>query len=75
MNAKKCDRCGKYYDSYGINNDPNNTNAIMFVNADKDGRYFSHEVIDLCPECKNEVKEFVDNKHGNKNNLEVNNAK
>lgn len=59
MNAKKCDRCGKYYDGYGINNDPKNTNAVMFVSADKDGRYFSHEIIDLCPECMNEVNEFV----------------
>lgn len=59
MNAKKCDRCGKYYDSYGTNDDLKNTNAVMFVNANKNGQYFSHGVIDLCPECMNEVKEFV----------------
>lgn len=59
MNAKKCDRCGKYYDSYGTNDDPENTNAIMLVNADRNGHYFSHGIIEFCPECMNEAKEFV----------------
>lgn len=59
MNAKKCDRCGKYYDSYGTNSDHKNTNAVMFVNVDRNGHYFSHGIIDLCPECMNEVKESV----------------
>ena len=59
MNAKKCDRCNKFYDTYGVKNDKNNTNAIMFVNADKNGHYFSHGSTELCPECMNEIKEFV----------------
>ena len=59
MNAKKCDRCEKYYDSYGIKDNKDKTNAVMFVNADRNGQYFSHGLIELCPECMNEVEKFV----------------
>ena len=32
--AKKCDRCGKLYNSYNIINDTKNINGIMTVNID-----------------------------------------
>lgn len=62
MNAKKCDRCNKYYDTYGVKNNESIPNAVLYVNADKNGNYHSHNLTELCPECKNEVKEFISNK-------------
>lgn len=47
MNAKKCDRCGKFYD-YA----PNKFAAIQrdtFCNIE----------YDLCEECQNDLKQFM----------------
>ena len=62
MNAKKCDRCGKFYDVYGESNDKGNPNSILFASVDTQGRYFSYNYIEFCPECINKIKEFVNNK-------------
>lgn len=51
--AKKCDRCGKFYEPYNVENDSENINGITTLNIDHKGCYFSHNVIDLCPDCKN----------------------
>lgn len=58
MNAKKCDRCGKFYDEYNQNK---NHNGICFCR-----KYYSNgfnvsydNCIDLCPECMTDVKAFV----------------
>lgn len=49
--ARKCDRCGKLYESYNIKNDSENINGLITVNVDDDRKYYSHGVLDLCPEC------------------------
>ena len=55
--AKKCDRCGKLYEEYNIEDDKKNPNGIMVLNLDSQRRYFTHNVMDLCPDC---MKEFQD---------------
>lgn len=55
--AKKCDRCGKLYEQYNSKNDRKNPNGIMVLNLDSRGRYFTHNALDLCPDC---MKEFQD---------------
>lgn len=50
--AKKCDRCGKFYDEYNSAEDDKNINGIMTLNIDKQGRYYKHKPLDLCPFCK-----------------------
>lgn len=58
MNAKKCDRCGKYYDEYNQNS---KSNGICFCR-----KFFTNNLtvahdlcIDLCPDCMNDVKAFL----------------
>lgn len=55
--AKKCDRCGKLYEQYNSKNDKKNPNGIMVLNLDSQRRYFTHNALDLCPDC---MKEFQD---------------
>lgn len=66
MTAKKCDRCGAYYELYGVWNNAKKCNAIMPVNIDGQGKYYQHNPYDLCPECMAALYEFMQ-KGGNLN--------
>ena len=57
--AKKCDRCGKYHDIY---NDKENPHSIIPANANFRNQYYSHKIINLCPDCMNELKKWLENK-------------
>lgn len=48
-NAKKCDRCGAFYESYDEKEDRKNTNSFMTLN------------IDLCPACNESLHEWFEN--------------
>ena len=56
--AKKCDRCGKFYEAYNTKNDRENISGIMTLNLDDNGKFYSHEPLDLCPECKDAFEEW-----------------
>ena len=58
--ARQCDICGNMYSLYNAKNDENKTNGVMFVNIDKDDRYWSHKVKDCCPECMDSIKAHID---------------
>lgn len=58
-NAKKCDRCARYYDKYNEKNDSEKINALIPANVDTRGKYWSHETIELCPECMKEFKKWI----------------
>ena len=51
-NAKKCDRCGKYYDK--------NDHKIWLYTASPDAR----NALDLCDECVTELKKWLDKDMG-----------
>jgi hypothetical protein len=54
--AKKCDRCGKFYESYGNNS----FNAIMQTCKDQYGyRAKKNKEWDLCPECKENLEAWL----------------
>ena len=57
--AKKCDRCGKLYNSYNTKNDAKHINGIMTVNIDPYGEYYDHKPVDLCPKCKDSFEEWL----------------
>ena len=59
--AKKCDRCGKFYEAYNTAKDSENINGIMTLNLDDQRKYYSHEPLDLCPECKDAFEEWMKN--------------
>lgn len=59
MKAMKCDRCGKIY----IEEDGRNVKTIAIHKQDWNGDYpWEACFIDLCPECLDELVEFLANK-------------
>ena len=56
--AKKCDRCGNFYEAYNTTNDSENISGIMTLNLDDQRRYYSHEPLDLCPKCKDAFEKW-----------------
>lgn len=60
MDAKKCDRCGKYYDLYNTNN--HKANGIKLASYNESGLYELIKSIDLCPECMEDAKKFTEGK-------------
>lgn len=54
--AKKCDICGKLYEIYDPNSNKEKFNALIPINKDENGKYWSHDHIDLCRECRDAVK-------------------
>lgn len=62
MNARKCDRCGMFYEEYNMINNKKAINGVMLLNIDSNDRYFSHGPNDLCPSCS---KKFLDWFNGN----------
>lgn len=58
--AKKCDICGKLYESYNTKNDAKNTNGLRFLNIDKNMSYFEHDLIDCCPTCMDSLRKHIE---------------
>lgn len=38
--AKKCDRCGTFYDVYNTKQSENKSSGFMFLNVDAKGKYW-----------------------------------
>lgn len=49
--AKKCDICGKLYETYNFRKNQNKPSGIMLVNVCAGDDYYSGDIIDCCPEC------------------------
>ena len=60
--AKKCDRCGKFYDEYNFARDDKNINGIMTLNLDDQDDYYAHDPLDLCPSCKDSFEKWLNKK-------------
>lgn len=56
MDAKKCDRCGKYYDYY---QDQHCNNGFSLVCISKSGNVSRNTTHDLCSECLIKLKKFL----------------
>ena len=58
--AKKCDRCGKFYEHYPVGNIPGEYNALGKVRLGKNGavEYRSSDM-DLCPDCMYSFIKFM----------------
>lgn len=62
MRAKKCDRCGKYYEQYAGQAQfrvSERANALLLIDRDLDEKYWSRKTYDLCPECMKMLERFV----------------
>lgn len=58
--AKKCDICGKLYETYNSKNNQLKPSGIIFVNVCADDTYYSGNVTDCCPECMTAIMDSVD---------------
>ena len=63
MLAKKCDRCGEYYDIYHYLSPiaKGKANGIILVDDDNDNdnTCISRKYIDLCPKCLNILVDWL----------------
>ena len=62
MRAKKCDRCGKFYDHYDGHSRFNGgckANALPLIDRDLDEKYWSRKTYDLCPACMGKFETFI----------------
>lgn len=57
MDAKKCDRCGSFYDKFALPN----TNFLLSKYCNN-GRQDLTRVMDLCPECQAAIGRWMENK-------------
>lgn len=60
--AKKCDRCGEYYEPYNAKNDKEKINGFITANIDDERKYYSQDIFDLCPICCEHFKKWLENK-------------
>lgn len=63
MNAKKCDRCRRFYEPYSPGEDLKNSNMLIFAEdfPDADGRpdYMEWRQFELCPSCMLDAVRFM----------------
>ena len=61
MNAKKCDRCGKYYDYYNfpIHAKEVHGNCITIWNIMENGYESIAKKLDLCKSCMLKLEKFL----------------
>lgn len=66
MLAKKCDRCGRYFDHYGFNKAKAEPNGCALYYFDKARNVKSHYEVnanprtyDLCPECMEGLNKYL----------------
>lgn len=62
MRARKCDRCGCYYDTYQGKMKFEKTggaNALWLIDRFEDNKAMSRKSYDLCPRCMQELEEFL----------------
>lgn len=59
MIAKRCDRCGDFYEPYNTGRNVTKMNGVLVVNFDTSGGFSKLKGIDFCPKCKDEFGEWV----------------
>lgn len=58
--ARKCDRCGKFYETYaGQDANDFGFNRVKLTDADDDGHCWLRENFDLCKECSTNLEEWL----------------
>lgn len=59
--ARKCDRCGAFYDRYNEDESCNieKTNAMAFIFHYGNNTHDICKQFDLCPDCKDELVKWI----------------
>lgn len=66
MLARKCDVCAKLYEQYsgaGEYKGKGCANGLMLNDVDKDEKYWKRKKYDLCKECMEKLKTFLECNH------------
>ena len=58
--AKKCDICGKLYETYNCNWNSNDPNGIALVTIMNNYTYSKKTLWDCCPDCMNSIQDFIE---------------
>ena len=65
--AKKCDRCGKFYEPYPTGDALGAYNSVRRARTNLFGAIvYEKDQIDLCEQCMCELNEFLNNRKENK---------
>lgn len=59
MNAKECDRCGRFYDEYNTKGYHTEPNTLMLIQEQEKDFPYCTKKYDLCPECMAELQEWL----------------
>ena len=57
--ARKCDVCGRFYESYNEKKNSENPNGFMFLSIDTTNQYFSYGKTDCCPVCMESILKHI----------------
>ena len=68
--AKKCDICGKLYETYNVCRNPNKPNGLQLLSIDDKREFYSYSLIDCCPECMESIKNHMESLKGDKSDDE-----
>ena len=61
-NAKKCDRCGEYYQEREMNAIESLVNSFSPITATTSKTDVIEELIDLCPKCSKSLRKWMGGK-------------
>lgn len=60
--ARKCDRCGRFYDYYPSSNPAGIWNGVQLIRKSvNDSSIISQDDADLCCYCMNDLRKFLGN--------------
>lgn len=59
MNAKKCDRCTKFYTPYVPTEATKMSNLLILAESKEDGNYIEWRQFDMCEDCMKDLCSFM----------------
>lgn len=59
MNARKCDRCGEFYEEYATEYGSKESDTVLFVNTCSSITYITQKEFNLCKKCMSELKKWM----------------
>lgn len=62
MRARKCDRCGKFYEHYEGSKEFENTvnaNGVYLIDRNMDNTHRYQKIYDFCPDCMRKFEVFL----------------